>query len=216
MQHMVPSGFLARSASRQELGRQGERDAGEQDVVSTERIYKINPWGGGRDSEGAGRPRPPSRGASLQPGLLGMLMAPQALKPAWANWIHCPRERPGLAHRHRAARGTRLRARVFVYSLLETPRKGVGADVPRWLESAQDKPSLTRSPSWVWESAWGHSSWRTQEAPGARKGNTEETTSVPKRGCPHGLRQRDRRQVPRMSPWERKRGREPRPRQLEA
>lgn len=115
--------------------------------------------------------------------------------------------------------GMRLCALVFVYSLLETPCKGVGAKVSTWLESAQDKLSLTHSPSWVWESGRGSSSWRTQDAPGARKGNPEETTSVPKRGCPHGLGQRDRRQVLGTSPWEGERGgggREPRPLQLVA
>lgn len=49
----------------------------------------------------------------------------------------------------------RLCALVFVYSLFGTSCEGVGANVPTWLESAQDKPILAHSPSWVWESGWG-------------------------------------------------------------
>lgn len=113
--------------------------------------------------------RPPSQGAGVQ--VQGVPTAQQALRPAWANCIQCPRAQRGW-HTFATTRRKGAVCLVLVCLLFEAPHTWV------WVRICPCAWSLSRtsppSPSQVRERGWGCRPWRTQDTQELRKGPYEE------------------------------------------
>lgn len=187
IEHMFLPGGLARPACRQAPRCQREGHCRTERSQHRTHFRKSIAGAAAHQSEGGRAPRPSSHGASFLPGVLHVLMAQQALGPAWANCTQCPRTQLGAGTPSLGSEEEwgRVHLHLFIRCFEAHCMWVWGLIVPCGWRPLRTSPPLLTAPPRSGKVAGGTVHGELGIPQKQEKGLYEETTVVPIRGSPH-------------------------------